>query len=48
LPLEFCNFATHALYTPAIVDEYGNEFSMNDFVEIVEKATSQSFDERII
>lgn len=46
LPLDFCNFATQALYKPCVVGG-GKELSMNEFIVIVEKAVSQSFEEGI-
>ncbi len=44
-PYDFCEFATNALYTPAIVDGYGNTMSLDTFGGIIVQATSQSFEE---
>ncbi len=47
-PLEFANFVTRKLYKDAITDEHHNDLTVNAFCELIEKATSQSFDERIV
>jgi hypothetical protein len=46
-PLDFCEFATHALYTPAVIDEHGNHLSMDIFTALMHRAASQSFEEGI-
>lgn len=49
-PLDFCGLVTRKLYKDAIVTEVGteNQMSIDAFVRIIQNATSQSFDERIV
>jgi len=46
-PLEFCALVTRKFYRDAVIDEYHNDISVTVFIELVERASSQSFDERI-
>lgn len=46
-PLEFYKFATSAPRTPTSIIGGGEDFSMDRFIELVEHAASQSFEEGI-
>lgn len=48
LPLEFCDFVTHAMFHSCVIDEYSKEYSMDEFTGIVRLAKSQSVEPGIV